>query len=92
MPREQADFAGFTAEKTRTAAAAPIERLSTNVDASAGESVHGIGNEWSRTHYGGDFNLYMPPDGGTALSLVRPVEERQYRRQGSLSPGRRPHR
>ena len=70
MPREQADFAGFTAEKTQTAAAAPIERLSTNVDGSAGEPVHGIGNEWSRTHYGGDFNLYMPPDGGTALSLV----------------------
>jgi riboflavin biosynthesis pyrimidine reductase len=70
MPLEQADFASFTADKTRTAAAAAIERLSTNFDRSAAEPVHGIGNEWSRTHYGGDFNLYVPPDGGTALSLV----------------------
>jgi riboflavin biosynthesis pyrimidine reductase len=70
MPSGQADFAGFMAGKTQTAAVAPIERLSTNVDGSAGEPVHGIGNEWSRRHYGGAFNLYMPPDGGTALSLV----------------------
>src|SRR6476646_237247 len=70
MPSGQADFAGFMAGKTQTAAAAPIGRLSTDFDRSAGEAVRGIGNEWSRTHYGGDFNLYMPPDGGTALSLV----------------------
>ena len=58
------------AEKTQEAAAAPIGRLSTNFDRSAGEPVRGVGNAWSRTHYGGNFNLYVPPDGATALSLV----------------------
>jgi len=70
MPRGQVDFAAFTAEKTQTAVAAPIERLSTNFDRSAGEPVRGVGNRWSQTHYGGDFNIYVPPDGGTALALV----------------------
>jgi len=70
MPRGLADFAAFTAEKTQAAAAAPIERLTTTFDGSAAEPVDAIGNQWSRTHYGGDFNLYVPPDGRTALSLV----------------------
>ena len=70
MQRSPADFASFAVEQARRATAAPIERLSTNFDRSAGEPVRGVGNAWSRTHYGGDFNLYVPPDGGTALSLV----------------------
>jgi hypothetical protein len=65
-----ADLAQFMEEKTQEAAAAPIERLSTDFDRSAGKPVRGIGNAWSRTHFDGDFNLYVPPDGGTALSLV----------------------
>ena len=70
MQHPPVDFANFAAEQAQEAAAAPIERLSTNFDRSAGEPVRGVGNTWSRTHYGGDFNLYVPPDGATALSLV----------------------
>jgi riboflavin biosynthesis pyrimidine reductase len=32
--------------------------------------VQSIGNAWTRAHYGGDFDLVVPGDGATALSLV----------------------
>jgi riboflavin biosynthesis pyrimidine reductase len=64
------DLATFARRKTEQAIAARIERLSTNFDRSDGESVRPIGNAWSRTHYDGDFNLYVPPDDRTAVSLV----------------------
>lgn len=70
MPSQQADFAQFGAEKTRLAVEAPIERLSSDADDSTRERVYGIGNAWSRAHYGGDFTLYDPPDGVAAVSLV----------------------
>jgi riboflavin biosynthesis pyrimidine reductase len=71
MPRRsRPEFAHVASEKTRQAAAAPIERLSTIFDRKAGESVRPIGNAWSRTYYGGDFSLFVPPAGATAVSLV----------------------
>src|SRR4029453_8264906 len=47
-----------------------IEKLSTVCDLSEDELVLGIGNDWSRMHYGGDFRLFVPPTATTALSLV----------------------
>jgi riboflavin biosynthesis pyrimidine reductase len=70
MPEPRTDFARFAAEKTLQAAAASIARLSTVFDRSDRESVRRIGNAWSRTHYGGDFTLYLPPDARPAVSLV----------------------
>ena len=70
MAEPPTDFARFAAEKTLQAAAAPIARLSTIFDRSEGESVRRIGNAWSRTHYGGDFALHLPPAARPAVSLV----------------------
>jgi riboflavin biosynthesis pyrimidine reductase len=44
--------------------------LSTLVDHREKAPVYGIGNAWTRTHYGGDFGLSLPPESGAALSLV----------------------
>jgi riboflavin biosynthesis pyrimidine reductase len=67
----QRDFEHFVERKTREAAGAHIERLSTISDRSQNEPVRGVGNAWSRMHYDGDFYLFQPPqDGATALSLV----------------------
>jgi riboflavin biosynthesis pyrimidine reductase len=63
-------FEDFAAEKTREAVAARIESLSTLLDQDDGAERRGIGNAWTRTHYGGDFELVMPSDGQTAVSLV----------------------
>jgi riboflavin biosynthesis pyrimidine reductase len=70
MSSARTDFAQFVVSKTEQATGATIERLSTNFDRSDDESVRRIGNPWSRTHYGGDFNLYVPPAEHTAVSLV----------------------
>ena len=67
----QRDFEHFAERKTREAASAHIEKLSTISDRSQDEPVRGVGNAWSRTHYDGDFGLFQPPqDRATALSLV----------------------
>jgi riboflavin biosynthesis pyrimidine reductase len=68
---ELSPFQHFAAHKTRDAAAASIARLSTVFDRrdSLRVRVRGIGNAWSRLHYGGDFGLVRasrPP----AISLV----------------------
>ncbi len=63
-------FERFAAQKTQKAASARIAELSTILDISDRESIRGIGNEWSRMHYGGDFGLFVPPSSTTALSLV----------------------
>jgi riboflavin biosynthesis pyrimidine reductase len=65
------DFEQFAERKTREAAAARIETLSTIFDRSDTEPVRRIANDWSRAHYGGDFCLFQEPSGAaTALSLV----------------------
>src|SRR5215470_3705990 len=63
-------FDEFAAKKTREAAAARIEPLSAVLDRPGTEQLVRIGNAWTRRHYGGDFDLVVPPDGQTALSLV----------------------
>jgi riboflavin biosynthesis pyrimidine reductase len=63
-------FDDFAAQKTRDAAAARIEQLSTVFDRRGGSRVQGIGNEWSRLHYGGEFGLVPPTRTTTAVSLV----------------------
>jgi riboflavin biosynthesis pyrimidine reductase len=63
-------FERFVERKTREAAAARIETLSTVFDRRDDTRVRGIGNAWSRAHYGGDFPLVVPSEGETALSLV----------------------
>ena len=65
------DFERFAERRTRQAASAPLERLSTVFDRSEHEPVRGVGNAWSRMHYSGDFCLFRPPnDSATAVSLV----------------------
>lgn len=63
-------FQHFAARKTREAATASIERLSTTFDRRDDSRVHGIGNDWSRLHYGGEFGLVRPGGQQTAVSLV----------------------
>lgn len=66
----RARFEDFAMAKTREAASARIERLSTIVEANEAIRSRAIGNAWTRTHYGADFNLVEPPVNQTALSLV----------------------
>jgi riboflavin biosynthesis pyrimidine reductase len=48
---------------------ARIERVSTVLEESR-PRVQGVGNEWSRVHYGGNFGVVVPTHHQTALSLV----------------------
>jgi len=66
----EASFQHFAAHKTRDAATASIEWLSTVFDWRDGSRVQGVGNAWSRLHYGGDFGLVRPGRLQTAASLV----------------------
>ena len=66
----EASFQHFAAHKTRDAATASIDRLSTVFDRRDGSRVQGVGNAWSRLHYGGDFGLVRPSRLQTAASLV----------------------
>jgi riboflavin biosynthesis pyrimidine reductase len=63
-------FHDVAAQKTRDAASAHVERLSTAFDLRDGLRVEGIGNAWSRRHYGGEFGLVSPDRLQTAVSLV----------------------
>jgi riboflavin biosynthesis pyrimidine reductase len=56
--------------KTREAAAARIEPLTTILDHQGGKHLLAVGNAWTRTHYGGDFNLVVADQDETAVSLV----------------------
>jgi riboflavin biosynthesis pyrimidine reductase len=67
---EAVAFQHFAARKTREAATASIEQLSTAFDWRDRSRLQGIGNEWSRLHYGGDFGLVRPSRTQTAASLV----------------------
>ena len=63
-------FQRFSAYKTREAAIASIERLSTAFDRRDELGLPGIGNAWSRLHYGSEFSLVRPSQSQTAVSLV----------------------
>jgi riboflavin biosynthesis pyrimidine reductase len=67
---EEGVFRHFAAGKTRDAAMARIERLSTAFDRCDAAHMQFIGNEWSRLHYGGEFGLVRPSRTQTAASLV----------------------
>jgi riboflavin biosynthesis pyrimidine reductase len=68
--REQIVFRDFAEEKVREASSANIHTLTTVFDRSEKTGSLGIGNEWTRLHYGGDFGLVTAPKGRTSLSLV----------------------
>lgn len=71
LQHRRSDFERFAERRTREAATAHIERLSTVFDRSENEPVQRVGNAWSRMHYGGDFCLFQPSkEAATALSLV----------------------
>jgi riboflavin biosynthesis pyrimidine reductase len=63
-------FQRFVAHKTREATIASIERLSTAFDWRDDSGLQGVGNAWSRLHYGSEFGLVRPSGGQTAVSLV----------------------
>jgi riboflavin biosynthesis pyrimidine reductase len=63
-------FQRFCAYKTRQATIASIERLSTAFDRRDDLGLLGIGNPWSRLHYGGEFGLVSPVRSETRVSLV----------------------
>ena len=67
---ETVAFQRFAAHKTREATIASIERLSTAFDRRDDSGLLGIGNAWSRLHYGGEFGLVRPSRSETAVSLV----------------------
>ena len=59
-------FDEIAAERTREAAGARIESLATVFRRSGADDTCGVGNAWTRRHYGGDFELVNPRDGRTA--------------------------
>ena len=63
-------FQRFAAHKTREATIANIERLLTTFDRRDDFGLLGIGNAWSRLHYGGEFGLVRPTRNQTTVSLV----------------------
>jgi riboflavin biosynthesis pyrimidine reductase len=69
-PRENRRFEDFAERKTREAAAARIETLSTMFERRDEYGRRGIGNAWTRARYGGDFPLVTSSEGETAISLV----------------------
>src|SRR5262245_40128055 len=86
MPPDRGDrFKHFVARKTREAAAASIERLSTILDRRDERDLAGIANAWTRRHYGGDFGLVTPAAHETALSLV--FVQSSDRNTGTPDPG-----
>ena len=63
-------FDDFAARKTREAVSAHIERLSTLVDRGERRQSRSIGNQWTRLHYDGAFNIIEPEGDASTLSLV----------------------
>ncbi|HET9261652.1 MAG TPA: dihydrofolate reductase family protein [Vicinamibacterales bacterium] len=67
---QRTGFEDFAAAKLREAATARIERLSTILHRRGKSPARGIGNVWTRAHYGGDFDVAVPAEERTALSFV----------------------
>jgi riboflavin biosynthesis pyrimidine reductase len=63
-------FHDFAARKARDAAGAHVERLSTVFDRREDLRLQGVGNAWTRRHYGGEFGLVSPNGLQTTVSLV----------------------
>jgi riboflavin biosynthesis pyrimidine reductase len=67
---ESVAFQRFVAAKTQEAANADIERLSTTFDGREDAGLQGIGNAWSRLHYGSEFGLVNASRSQSVMSLV----------------------
>ena len=65
-----ASFQDFAARKGQRATSARIERLATIVESRDASPTLGIGNAWTRLHYGGDFGLLPIGKSVPAISLV----------------------
>lgn len=63
-------FDDFAARKTREAASAHIAQLSTLFDRGERRRSESIGNQWTRLHYDGAFNIIEPEGDASTLSLV----------------------
>jgi riboflavin biosynthesis pyrimidine reductase len=63
-------FEPFVQQKIQEASASTIQTLTTVFDRNAPTGVRGIGNAWTRLHYGGDFGLAPASPHRTHLSLV----------------------
>jgi riboflavin biosynthesis pyrimidine reductase len=63
-------FETFVEQKIQAALSASIRTLTTVFERNADTAVRGVGNSWTRLHYGGDFGLTVAPVNGTSLSLV----------------------
>src|SRR4029450_10404182 len=63
-------FEAFVEQKVHAALSASIRTLTTVFERNADTAVRGVGNAWTRLHYGGDFGLTAAPVNGTSLSLV----------------------
>jgi len=57
-------------QKIQEASASRIQILTTVCDRNAATELRGIGNAWTRLHYGGDFGLAVAPPNRSNLSLV----------------------
>jgi riboflavin biosynthesis pyrimidine reductase len=64
------DFRHFAERKSRTASEASLHALATEAETPLAATLTGIGNEWTRRHYGGPFHVFDPPAGLPAVSLV----------------------
>jgi 5-amino-6-(5-phosphoribosylamino)uracil reductase len=64
------EFEQFAAARTDRAIRAEVATLVTDEDRSSGRNLLGIGNAWTRAHYGGDFYLLPQPAARPSLSLV----------------------
>ena len=68
--KETVGFQRFVAAKTQEAANADIECLATKFDGREDAGLQGIGNAWSRLHYGSEFGLVRASRSRTVVSLV----------------------
>jgi len=63
-------FETFVEQKTQAAISAHIRSLTTVFERAADAQDLGVGNSWSRLHYGGDFGLTVAPITCTSITLV----------------------
>ncbi len=66
----RATFSAFVEKKLHDAAGSTIHTLTTILDRHESTALRGIGNPWTRRHYGGDFSLVVASPNHTNVSLV----------------------
>jgi riboflavin biosynthesis pyrimidine reductase len=66
----RAAFNTFAERKLQEASASTIHTLTTIFDRNGATDLRGIGNAWTRVHYGGDFSLAVAPPNRANVSLV----------------------